>query len=117
MATRNGKYKVVELGEDWSRTSVENSKVAIPMETKAISEKTVAHIPECDDNVASLAAPATPSPLTKPAVMSPTKPPEPYDWSATQQQVEAYVSSLEPRFSKKNCACGWRNWNRIEYPH
>jgi len=101
MATRNGKYCVIDLNDNWTRTSVEDSKVAIATNTEVIWGEIAAHLPEFNDKVASFAAPALALPLTKALVTSPSKAPEPYHWSPTQQQVDAYVNSLESEVSQE----------------
>jgi hypothetical protein len=106
MATRNGKYSLVEHSDDWTGTSVEDAKVAIAMDTKAIWGKTAAHLPAFKNKVARFAAPSIAHPLTEVPVTSPRKAPEPYDWSPTQQEVDGYVNSLESEDARRDCACG-----------
>ena len=77
MATRNGKYGVVGLSDNWAGTSVEDAEVAIAMDRQFIWGEIAACSPEFNDKVASFAAPAIVLPLIKVSVRSPSKPPEP----------------------------------------
>jgi hypothetical protein len=88
MATRNGKYGVVGLSDNWTGTSVEDAEVAIAMDSQVIWGEIASRSPEFNDKVASFAAPAMVLPLTKVSVRSPSKPPEPRHWSPTQQEVD-----------------------------
>ncbi len=99
MATRNGKYGVVRLSDNWAGTSVEDAEVAIAMDRQFIWGEIAARSPEFNDKIASFAAPAMVLPLTKVSVRSPSKPPEPCHWSPTQQEVDAFVNSLESEIS------------------
>ncbi len=101
MSTRNGKYSEVRLSDTWTDTSVDDAEVAIAMDGQVIWGEIAARSPEFNDKVASFAAPAMVLPLTKVSISSPSKPPEPRHWSPTQQEVDAYVNSLESEISQE----------------
>jgi len=77
MATRNVKYSSIEPNDNWAGTSVEDSKVP------------------------RFTAPTMAPSLTKAPLTSPSKAPEAYHCSPTQQEVDAYVNSLEFEVSQE----------------
>jgi hypothetical protein len=101
MAARNGKYSVVEPSDNWTGTSVKDVNVAVALDTEVIWGQIGEHLPEFYDKVASFDTLATALPMTKAPVTSPSMPPEPYQWSPTQQEVDSYINSLESEVSQE----------------
>jgi hypothetical protein len=97
MAIRNCKYSIVELSDNWTGTSVKDARIALTMGTEVTWGEISARISE-KNKVASFAGPDTALPLPKTA---PRKVSEQYDWSPTQHEVDAYVSSLESEVSQE----------------
>lgn len=95
MATRIYKYRVVELSENWTGTSVENSKVAILMGTELLSTEVAAYTPKCTDIVVHFAPAEKALSLTTSRIPSPSRASESYHCAPTRQEVDAYIDSLE----------------------
>lgn len=95
MAIRIYKYRVVELSENWTGTSVENSKVAILMGTEPLSSEVAAYTPKCRDIVVHFAPADKALSLTSSRIPSPSRASESYHCAPTRQEVDAYIDSLE----------------------
>jgi len=100
MPTRNGEYSVVGLSDNWTATSVKDTKLAMAIDTGVRWGKIALHLPE-EDKVTNLADPPIALPLTKAPVTLLSKAWEPYHWSPTQQEVDAYVNSQESEISQE----------------
>ena len=109
MVKRNGNYSVSKFNENWTGTSVDRAQVAIASDTEGFWSEIGVHLPQFNDKVLR----ALTLPLTKAPVTSSNKAPEPWDWSPTQQEVDAYVISLECEVSQD----GLRMRQRRAEPH
>jgi hypothetical protein len=79
MAGEICKYSWVGINNPWRDGTVKVAKIASPTNPK----------------VSSLAAPVVANPLTERLARSPQKIEEADHWSPTQQEVDAYINSLE----------------------
>jgi len=100
MAARDGKYCIVDLRDNWTGTSVKDKKVAMAMDTEATWGEIALHLPH-KDKVTSLVDSAIVLPLTKAPVTSPSKARYAHHCPPTQQEVDAYVNSLEFEVSQE----------------
>jgi hypothetical protein len=107
MVKRNGNYSGSKFNENRTDTSVDDAKVAIASDTEGFWSEIGVHLPQVNDEVPR----ATTLPRTP--VTSSNKAPEPWHWSPTQQEVDAYVISLECEVSQD----GLRMRQRRAEPH
>src|ERR1700756_5116735 len=96
MLKSNRNYSVLKY-ENWTGTSVDHAQVAIATGPVGFWTEIGAHLPQFNDK----APRATALPLPKtPVTSSSNKASQPCNWSPTQQEVNAYVSSLECEVSQ-----------------
>jgi hypothetical protein len=97
MAIIINKSRIVKGVDNWTYSSVEDTKIAI----SSYSENSV-HLIEYRGRT-NLSVPPVAALLTQSFVV-PAHHTPPYDWSPTQQEVNAYVNSLEAKISRER----WR---------